>query len=184
MSSTHSSSPISTVKSEQPQLARRRSGSPEQNWMARAAQHAAIIIQAATYWEMPISTMIQDFGHHSPSQGASPTFPQPDTPVPLPIPPPQEVIYITIPLQSDSPAYTVYPPHQPNYPVLPLPIQSLDSSRHFSQKLKTMPLPQSLHLPFHSPYTLAQHFEIPLLHLIMTMNPNLESTQDSCGMRI
>jgi hypothetical protein len=45
MSSTHSSSPtLSTNEPEQPQLARRRSGSPEQNWMARAAQHAAMII--------------------------------------------------------------------------------------------------------------------------------------------
>jgi hypothetical protein len=49
--------------------------------------------------------MIQDFGHHSPSQGASPTFQQPDTPIPLPIPPPQEIIYIPTPLQPNSSAY-------------------------------------------------------------------------------
>jgi hypothetical protein len=58
MSSTRFSSPISTIEFEQPQLARRRLGSPEQNWMARAAQHAAMIVQTTTYWETPISTMI------------------------------------------------------------------------------------------------------------------------------
>jgi hypothetical protein len=58
MSSTCSSSPNSTIEFEQPQITRRRSGSLEQNWMARAAQHAAMIVQAATYWEAPISTMI------------------------------------------------------------------------------------------------------------------------------
>jgi hypothetical protein len=67
MSSTCSSSPISTVKFEQHQLARRRAGSPEQNWMARAAQHTAMIVQAVTHWAMPISTIIQDFRHCSPS---------------------------------------------------------------------------------------------------------------------
>jgi hypothetical protein len=35
--------------------------------MARATQHAAMIVQVATYWETPISSMIRDFGHHSPS---------------------------------------------------------------------------------------------------------------------
>jgi hypothetical protein len=44
--------------------------------------------------------------------------------------------------------------------------------------------PQSLCLPFHSLSMLAQHFETPLLHLITTINPNLGSTQGSCGMRI
>jgi hypothetical protein len=88
MSSTRLSSLTSTVESESPQLTRRRSGSPERGWMTRAAQHAAMIVRAVTYWEAPISTMIRDFGHRSPSRGASPTPLQPDTPIPLPIPPP------------------------------------------------------------------------------------------------
>jgi hypothetical protein len=74
MSSTRSSSPTPSTESEQPQVARRSSGSPEQNWRTRATQHTAMIVQATTYWETPISTMIQEFGNHSPSQMASPTL--------------------------------------------------------------------------------------------------------------
>jgi hypothetical protein len=37
MSSTCSSSPASTIELDQPQMARRRSGSPEWNWMTRGA---------------------------------------------------------------------------------------------------------------------------------------------------
>jgi hypothetical protein len=125
MSSTRSSSPVSTVDSEQPQLARRRTGSPEQNWMAQAAQHAAMIVQAATYWETLISTMIQDFGHRSPSQTASPTLLRVDTPIPLPMSPPQEVIYIAVPLQSDSPAYIPASPTELSHSPTPNPVAEL-----------------------------------------------------------
>jgi hypothetical protein len=93
--------------------------------MARAAQHAAMIVRAAAYWEAPISTIIQDFGHRSPSHGASPTFPRTDTPIPLPIPPPQEVIYIATPLQSDSPIYVPASPTELSRSPTPNPVAEL-----------------------------------------------------------
>jgi hypothetical protein len=69
--------------------------------------------------------MIQDFGHCSPSQQASPTFPQPDTLIPLPIPPPQEVTYITIPIGSYSPIYIPATPTKLSHSLTPNPIAKL-----------------------------------------------------------
>jgi hypothetical protein len=69
--------------------------------------------------------MIQDFGHHSPSRGASPTFPQPDTPIPLPIPPPQEILYVAVPLQSDSPTYIPASPTELSCSPTPNPVAEL-----------------------------------------------------------
>jgi hypothetical protein len=64
-----------------------------------------MIVQAATHWEAPVSIMIQNFGHHSPSQRGSPEPWCPDTHAPLLIPPPPEILYITTPVQLDSPIY-------------------------------------------------------------------------------
>jgi hypothetical protein len=79
-----------------PQLARRSSGSPEHQWMRRAAHHTALIAQGANLWNDNFSNIIRLF-RDSPSQGISPpmTHPtRPDTPMPLPIPPLHSPTYI------------------------------------------------------------------------------------------
>jgi hypothetical protein len=44
-----------------PQLTRRRSGSPEHQWMHRAMHHAALIAQGANLWNDNFSNIIQLF---------------------------------------------------------------------------------------------------------------------------
>jgi hypothetical protein len=181
MSSTRSSSLISTVEPKLPQLARRRSGSPEQGWMARAAQHAAMIIRAAAYWEAPISTIIQDFGHRSLSRAASPSLPRPDTPIPLLIPLPKKSFILPSPFNQT--VLPTFPPHQPNCHVPPPLTQSPNLSKRSSLKQKITPLLQLLPQPFHSPYMLALLSVTLPLHRITMRNPNLELTLDSYGTR-
>jgi hypothetical protein len=84
-----SSTIVSRSSTPTPQLAIRSSGPPERQWMARAVEHAAMIVQAANYWEDNFSNIIRLFGRRSPSRGATPPMNpirRPDSPMPLPIP--------------------------------------------------------------------------------------------------
>jgi hypothetical protein len=54
-----------------------------------------------------------------------PIFQQPNTPIPIPIPPPQEVVYIAVPLQADSPAYIPSSPMELSHSPTPNPVAEL-----------------------------------------------------------
>jgi hypothetical protein len=152
--------------------------------MARATQHAAMIVWAATYWETPISTMIQDFGHFSPSQGALPTFQWADTPIPLPIPPPQEVIHVTIPPQPNSPIYIPASPTELSYSPTPNPITEIIQTflAEAEDNATPPPSPSAIPLPVYqsptlwnlSPPTYENNDPQPGIHPGFLWNGNLE----------
>jgi hypothetical protein len=78
-----------------PQLTRRRSGSPERQWMRRAAHHATLIAQGANLWNDNFSNIIRLF-RDLPSQVSPPMTHHtcPNTPMPLPILPPHSPMYV------------------------------------------------------------------------------------------
>jgi hypothetical protein len=69
--------------------------------------------------------MLQNFGHHSPSQRGSPNLQHPNTPIPLLIPPPQEIIYVATPLRLNSPIYIPASPTKLSHSPTPNPVTDL-----------------------------------------------------------
>jgi hypothetical protein len=86
----------------------------------------------------------------------SPTFPQPDTPIPLPTPPPQEALYIAIPLQLDSPAYVPTSLTELSHSPTPNPVAELIQTFLAEAEDNTTPpaSPSAIPLPIYASPTL------------------------------